>query len=189
MRAGEDKIGVADSAPCSPNFIHVAVRETSEEGALADDDYEYVDPSKYLDRLIPYPNWTETCDHDFIKIFGFVVDAGILVGAALGDEELVERLKEKAQEKFEDIKNTVEGKVQEMVGNAQPFSITPLGDLEEHPKEYRPPGMDLVDHNNPANHKAWDDFKNGLQNVLHEFKDIAKQLFDFSANRYILSYF
>ena len=28
FKAGEDIIGSADAAPCSPNFIHVAVRET-----------------------------------------------------------------------------------------------------------------------------------------------------------------
>ena len=184
MKAGEDKIGTAGSSPCSPNFIHVAVRQTTTESGSADEDYEYIDPSKYLDRLIPFPKWKETCNQHFIKIFGFVIDADILAAAAKGFDKLVERVKEKAQEKFEDIKNTVESKVQSMIGNAQPLSATPLEELEKTPKEYRPPGMVLVDHNNPANQNAWDGFKSGLKDVLSGFKDIAKQLFDFSANRY-----
>ncbi|KAK3094096.1 hypothetical protein FSP39_024081 [Pinctada imbricata] len=191
LRAGEDHIGTADNSPCKPNFIHVAVRQTPEDGdILSDAEYEYVDPSKYLDRLIPYPKWVETCNDHYIKIFGIVVDADILAAAAEGWDALVKRVAEKVQEKveekFEDIANDMEDKVYDIVlstGQTPQVAITPLHKLDSNPEVYRPPGMDLVDYNNPKSHQAWADFKNGLKGVLGQFKDIAKQLFDFSPNR------
>ncbi|XP_045189288.2 uncharacterized protein LOC123546793 [Mercenaria mercenaria] len=62
------KIGRASKAPkCKPNFIHVSVRKKRNDTDVVDDaDYEYVDPSPFLDRLIPYPKWFKECnDHEF----------------------------------------------------------------------------------------------------------------------------
>ena len=69
-----------------------------------------------------------------------MIDADILAAAAKGFDKLVERVKEKAQEKFEDIKNTVESKVQSMIGNSQPLSATPLEELEKNSERVQTTG-------------------------------------------------
>ena len=63
------KIGRASKAKkCKPNAIHVSVRkaENSEGSSKSDADYDYIDPSSYLDRLVPVPKWIEECrDYEF----------------------------------------------------------------------------------------------------------------------------
>lgn len=71
VKAG-DKIGKAvKGKPCQKdsgenlNFIHVSVRPGQTE-TVADADYDYTDPSPFLDRLVPIPKWIQECnDHEF----------------------------------------------------------------------------------------------------------------------------
>ena len=50
---------------CKPNFIHVSVRK-AQNATTADADYDYIDPSPFLDRLVPIPKWIQECnDHEF----------------------------------------------------------------------------------------------------------------------------
>lgn len=73
MEAG-DAIGNAGDTRCVPNFIHVALRVT-ETG-------EYADPSKYLDRLLPFPHWVQECNEHVFKYIGKTYEAnGITHGA------------------------------------------------------------------------------------------------------------
>ena len=60
------KIGRASKVTiCKPNFIHVSVRQAKPD-TDADSEYDYVDPSPYLDRLVPVPKWIQECnDHEF----------------------------------------------------------------------------------------------------------------------------
>ncbi|KAH3690175.1 hypothetical protein DPMN_191894 [Dreissena polymorpha] len=47
------------------NSIHVSVRK-AQEAILLDADYDYTDPSPFLDRLVPIPKWIQECnDHEF----------------------------------------------------------------------------------------------------------------------------
>ena len=60
------KIGKASRVTiCDPNFIHVSVRQ-AQNVTRSDNDYNYIDPSPFLDRLVPVPKWIEECnDHEF----------------------------------------------------------------------------------------------------------------------------
>ena len=50
---------------CKPNFIHVSVRQAKKVTAK-DSEYDYIDPSPFLDRLVPVPKWIQECnDHEF----------------------------------------------------------------------------------------------------------------------------
>jgi len=45
------------------NYIHVSVRKAVDEhGPVDDADYEYSDPSPFLDRLVPTPQWIQECN-------------------------------------------------------------------------------------------------------------------------------
>ncbi|KAH3802560.1 hypothetical protein DPMN_156238 [Dreissena polymorpha] len=47
------------------NSIHVSVRKAQED-ELPDADYDYTDPSPFLDRVVPIPKWIQDCnDHEF----------------------------------------------------------------------------------------------------------------------------
>lgn len=71
VKAGE-KIGKAiRGIPCAPSsgenlyFIHVSVRQVRDD-SVPDADYDYTDPSPFLDRLVPVPKWIQECnDHEF----------------------------------------------------------------------------------------------------------------------------
>ena len=50
---------------CKPNFIHVSVRQKKTD-TVSDSEYDYIDPSPFLDRLVPVPKWIQECnDHEF----------------------------------------------------------------------------------------------------------------------------
>lgn len=50
---------------CKPNFIHVSVRQ-AKKVTTTDSEYDYIDPSPFLDRLVPVPKWIQECnDHEF----------------------------------------------------------------------------------------------------------------------------
>ena len=65
FKSGE-KIGRASRVTvCKPNFIHLSVRQAKKDTAT-DNEYDYIDPSPYLDRLVPVPKWIQECnDHEF----------------------------------------------------------------------------------------------------------------------------
>ena len=65
MKSG-GKIGEASRiGVCKPNFIHVSMR-MSQNTTVSDSDYDYIDPSPYIDRLVPVPKWIQECnDHEF----------------------------------------------------------------------------------------------------------------------------
>jgi len=47
------------------NYIHVSVRKAL-ANPVDDADYDYTDPSPFLDRLVPIPKWIQECnDHEF----------------------------------------------------------------------------------------------------------------------------
>jgi len=49
----------------SQNYIHVSVRKALDD-PVDDADYDYTDPSPFLDRLVPIPKWIQECnDHEF----------------------------------------------------------------------------------------------------------------------------
>ena len=50
---------------CEQNFIHLSVRETQVEEA-PDRNYQYMDPSVFLDDLNPVSKWVQECmDYEF----------------------------------------------------------------------------------------------------------------------------
>ena len=65
FKSGE-KIGKASKVKiCKLNFIHVSVRK-AQNATTADADYDYIDPSPFLDRLVPIPRWHPECnDYEF----------------------------------------------------------------------------------------------------------------------------
>lgn len=66
--AGKDIIGKADKSPCKRNCIHVSVRKKSPI-QIRDSDYEYIDPSPFLDHLLPSPRWIWDCRERFKRSF------------------------------------------------------------------------------------------------------------------------
>lgn len=72
-----DKIGKASRAPkCQANFIHVSVRQAEAHTLPSEADYEYTDPSPFLDRLVPVPKWIQECnDHEF-RYIGQTFESG-----------------------------------------------------------------------------------------------------------------
>ncbi|XP_069134862.1 uncharacterized protein [Argopecten irradians] len=72
------KIGRADKSPCMPNYIHLAMRVRITGPPRPDEDYNYVDPSPYLDRLMPMPQWIEECNELSLIIMDQVIEAGAL---------------------------------------------------------------------------------------------------------------
>ncbi|WAR20850.1 CRB-like protein [Mya arenaria] len=58
------------------NYIHVSVRPSQGEEILPDADYDYTDPSPFLDRLVPIPKWIQDCnDHEF-RYIGQTFESG-----------------------------------------------------------------------------------------------------------------
>ena len=50
---------------CKQNFIHLSVRETQVEDE-PDSEYQYMDPSVFLDDLNPVSMWVQECmDYEF----------------------------------------------------------------------------------------------------------------------------
>lgn len=101
-------IGIGMESSCTPNYIHVAVRlKSSERG---DKNRKYVDPTPFLNFLIPNPKWTEYCrDYEFLKL-GKLSDLGNL-GTGLKDLFLqkvrenfnLDLTREKLKQKIEEI--------------------------------------------------------------------------------------
>ena len=61
-------IGHARASRCQPNSIHLAVRK-KKSAPKKDEEYKYVDPTVYLDRLMPKPKWIQECsDYKFTHI-------------------------------------------------------------------------------------------------------------------------
>lgn len=153
--AGKDIIGKADQSPCEHNCIHVSVRKKSLT-PMADSKYEYIDPSPFLDHLLPTPQWIWDCrDYTYINFIS-------VVSADAGEEEL--------EEENEEI----------------PRSDSPQDPGSEFPPvepNYRPPEFEVAVPSDPVAITAWNNFKNGFKGLVANFKDIAKQLFDFSNNR------
>ncbi|XP_060074374.1 uncharacterized protein LOC132554093 [Ylistrum balloti] len=71
-------IGKAGRSNCSPNFIHVAMRQKTGGVVLPDEEYNYVDPSPYLDRLVPIPQWIEECNEMTLIVMNQVIEVEAL---------------------------------------------------------------------------------------------------------------
>lgn len=74
IRAG-DNIGVALKAPVcgSQNSIHISVRKEESE-KMDDRDYDYIDPTSYLDRFIPVPMWIQECMDKEFRYYRVIFD-------------------------------------------------------------------------------------------------------------------
>ncbi|XP_062588035.1 uncharacterized protein LOC134249704 [Saccostrea cucullata] len=160
LSAGQDIIGEADRSPCDDNSIHVSVRKRSSV-ETKDSDFEYIDPSPFLDHLVPTPEWIWDCK-DFTYINAISVVAADAVDKA---EEGIEKVEEELS------RLRIEGS--DDLGNQFP---------PEQPN-YRPPEFQVATPDDPAAVAQWDKFKEGFKGLVSGFKDIAKQLFDFSGNR------
>ncbi|XP_021370398.1 uncharacterized protein LOC110461300 [Mizuhopecten yessoensis] len=73
--AGET-IAMVLKSKCEPNFLHVSVRKISPEGFDSDEDYTYIDPSRFLDRIMPIPRWVLECKDFYFKHIFQTVDIG-----------------------------------------------------------------------------------------------------------------
>lgn len=88
--AGKDIIGKADHSPCKQNCIHVSVRKKSAM-QMKDNDYEYIDPSPFLDHLLPTPRWIWDCrDYTYFNILS-VVSADVSSESLKEDNEEIVR--------------------------------------------------------------------------------------------------
>ncbi|XP_013394005.1 uncharacterized protein LOC106161555, partial [Lingula anatina] len=114
-----DKIGKALHSRCDPNFIHVAMRKKSNPPKPSDDDYEYVDPTPYIDRIVPVPQWIEKCNEFSLTYIGQTSDTDSITDP------------ENAQEIVEDVKRHAQERVDEFINNPP-----------EPEPPYRPEGMD-----------------------------------------------
>ncbi|WAR20843.1 hypothetical protein MAR_014817 [Mya arenaria] len=58
------------------NYIHVSVRPSQGDKKRLDADYDYTDPSPFLDRIVPIPKWIQECnDHEF-RYIGQTFESG-----------------------------------------------------------------------------------------------------------------
>ncbi|XP_013400530.1 uncharacterized protein LOC106166499 [Lingula anatina] len=57
-----DEIGKALTSRCDPNFIHVAMRKKPKISKPSDADYKYIDPTPYIDKIVPVPRWVPVCN-------------------------------------------------------------------------------------------------------------------------------
>ncbi|XP_061168901.1 uncharacterized protein LOC133178169 [Saccostrea echinata] len=157
LSAGKDIIGKADQSPCDYNSIHVSVRKKNLI-RMSDSEYEYIDPSPFLDHLLPNPEWIWEC-----KDYTYINYLSVVSADAVG--ETLEKLKDKiSRARFEGAED---------LGNEFP---------PEEPN-YRPPEFEVASPDDPVAVGAWNKFKEGFKGLVSNFKDIAKQLFDFSNNR------
>ncbi|XP_069134802.1 uncharacterized protein [Argopecten irradians] len=90
------KIGRAGSSACMPNFIHLAMRVRTPGPPKPDEEYSYVDPSPYLDRLMPMPQWIEECNEMSLIIMNKVIEVGAI------DEEGAEKETEEIDSSIKD---------------------------------------------------------------------------------------
>ncbi|KAK3083736.1 hypothetical protein FSP39_002337 [Pinctada imbricata] len=134
------EIGKALRSQCSPNFIHVAIRKAGTT--------DYVDPSQFLDRLVPVPQWIEECNDHFFKHIGQVFESGEL------DEE-------GAQEEEENLERGASDRMKEFE-NMKPEAEPP----------YMPEGMEQP---NPGKNIG-DAFKDSMGDALKRMGDIGQMI-------------
>lgn len=157
LNAGNDIIGKANKSPCDQNCIHLSVRKKSKV-KIPDSEYKYIDPYPFLVRLLPSPQWHWDCkDYSYINILSIISADGT-------DEELQQT-------------NT---EVPEPTSRGQKDMKSELLPVEAN---YRPPEFNVAAPNGSKASDAWNKFKDGFKGLVSNFKDIAKQLFDFSSNR------
>lgn len=152
--AGKDIIGKADKSPCKRNCIHVSVRKKSPI-QIRDSDYEYIDPSPFLDHLLPSPRWIWDC-----RDYTYMNDLNVVSADATG--EVLEKVNKEI--------------VRSSFGEDKMNGFPPI-----EPK-YRPPDLE-VNRSDLFAVTALEKFTNGFKSIVSQFTDIAKQLFDFSNNR------
>ena len=84
---------------------------------------------------------------------------------------------DKLQEKNTQVKRTTN------TNQNQNQNGKPKSEFENEERNYRPPEFEVAVSNGSVVGAAWEAFKDGFQDIVSDFKDIAKQLFDFSSNR------
>ncbi|XP_033731541.1 uncharacterized protein LOC117321184 [Pecten maximus] len=89
--AGETVAMVLNSK-CQPNFIHVSVRKANST--------QYIDPTRFLDRIMPTPKWVLECKDLYLKHIFQTID--------------IDNLGESFKDLYEDIKRTVLEKIDEL---------------------------------------------------------------------------
>ena len=64
-KAGQDIGKTTKTDICKDNFVHFAVRK-AQNGTLPDNEYQYTDPSHFLDKFSPLSKWIQECmDYEF----------------------------------------------------------------------------------------------------------------------------
>lgn len=153
--AGKEIIGKADKSPCKRNCIHVSVRKKSPI-QIRESDYEYIDPSPFLDHLLPSPRWIWDCrDYTYMNVLNVV--------SADATGEVLEKVNKEI--------------VRSNFGEDKMNGFPPI-----EPK-YRPPDLEVANRSDLFAVTALEKFTNGFKSKVSQFTDIAKQLFDFSNNR------
>ncbi|XP_061168902.1 uncharacterized protein LOC133178171 [Saccostrea echinata] len=154
--AGKDVIGKADRSPCEYNCIHVSVRKRSPTNKN-DSDYTYIDPTPFLDHLLPTPKWIWECkDYTYIHQFSVVSADAIKRGMQKFPSGI-------PRPKFEETKITIKS-------SAFKYHYTPFK-------------SDTVSLNDSRAVMAWNKLRNEFKKSVTDLKGISMQLFASSSTR------
>lgn len=96
------QIGEASRSKCEPNFVHVSVREATTDTSESDEEYKYIDPSKFLDRLMPTPEWILECNDFYFRHILQTVDLDNIGGMFENLTDIVERF---VDDKMKELEN------------------------------------------------------------------------------------
>lgn len=134
------KIGKALRSKCRPNFIHVAVRKAGTA--------DYIDPSHFLDRIVPRPKWIPECNDKSFTLLGQVFESGELDEE--GQQEHENDLERGASDMMKEFEN--------MKPEAEP--------------SYMPDGMEQQD----PGKAIGDAFKDSMGNALKRMGDTGQMI-------------
>ncbi|XP_052224342.1 uncharacterized protein LOC127839993 [Dreissena polymorpha] len=139
------------------NSIHVSVRKAQED-ELPDADYDYTDPSPFLDRVVPIPKWIQDCnDHEF-RYIGQTFESGE------SDEDVdPDKKKKNVGRRKPNAKKTP-------VGRRKPNAKNIDGMLGDEDTKYRPDDPSLYD---PTS--FGDSLKESLKEQAKQFAEMFKQ--------------
>lgn len=94
------------------------MRKRTKEPLDSDDEYEYVDPTPFIERLVPNPHWIEECNDFSLTYIGQFADQDEITE---GVNEVKKQIERSATDRMDEL-------------------------MEQFPspeKEYRPEGMDV----------------------------------------------